>query len=214
MKQLDQSSFPRLWTLFQKLFGDQSVKLEAAKEMISECDLIVDFGCATGFMFPLYSSTFGCSYLGLDIDENALAVAKENFPTATFSSANLLDFNEYLEQYSSPVIIFSNVFHHMNDPDIRKLFWVLEQLPRHVRLIALDPEAKRRSYSIVFRSFHRLEKGDFRRSITEILNLCTENGLTVTKAYEFLGRAPIWPFGPTVQAWGLEFQADAARLSK
>lgn len=55
---LDQTSFPKLWNVFQRLFGDQKLKLSAVEMMIDESDLIIDFGCATGLMYPRYMSKY------------------------------------------------------------------------------------------------------------------------------------------------------------
>lgn len=202
---LDQTSFPKLWNIFQKLFGDQKVKLSAVVEMLDEVDLIVDFGCATGLMYPRYMNTFGTDYLGVDIDENALGVARTNFPTAEFSNTTIGSLHSRLEDYRNPCIILSNVLHHMDDAMTEEFLTDLSELPPHVKIVALDPEAKRKSYSLIFRFFHLLEKGDFRRSFPEIINLLIQKNFQITETFEFLGRAPIWPFGPTVQAWGLTF---------
>lgn len=203
---LDQTSFPRLWNIFQKLFGDQQVKLSAVATMIGECDFLIDFGCATGLMFPHYTKNFNSDYLGIDIDANALNVARTNFPEAEFSDAPLAALHGRLAEYNHPCVVLSNVLHHMDGSTLKDFLEVLAKLPPHSKIVALDPEFKRKSYSLVFRLFYLFEKGDHRRSLSKILNTLVPYDFKIEASYEFLGRAPIWPFGPTVHAWGLVFR--------
>lgn len=205
---LDQTSFPKLWNIFQKLFGDQKLKLSAVEMMIDEADFIIDFGCATGLMYPLYMSKFDADYLGIDIDENALNVAQLDFPNAEFVNAPLSSLIDRLNLYRKPCVILSNVLHHMDDIAVKELFTTLANLPHHVQIIALDPEAKQKGYSLIFKVFHRLEKGEFRRSLPEVLTLMAPFKFQIEKSSEFLGRAPIWPFGPTMRGWGLRMSTS------
>ena len=200
---LDQTSFPKLWNVFQRLFGDQKLKLSAVEMMIDESDLIIDFGCATGLMYPRYMSKYDADYLGIDIDNNALEIARLDFPNAEFINAPISSLSDRLNLYQKPCIILSNVLHHMDDAAVTELFMMLAELPSHVQIVALDPEAKQKGYSLVFRAFHKIEKGDFRRSLPQVLTLMAPFKFQIEKCDEYLGRAPIWPFGPTMRGWGL-----------
>ena len=147
---LNQTSFHKIWTGFQRLFGDGSVKLQADAVMIRNCDLLIHFGCSTGLMCPSCKSTFQSDYIGIDVDENALEVARDSYPDVEFSSLDRDALVAKVSSYDFPVLMLSNVLHHMYDLAVSDLFSFLRTMPSKLRVVALDPEAKRRSYSIIF----------------------------------------------------------------
>ncbi|EKE19912.1 MAG: hypothetical protein ACD_8C00086G0003 [uncultured bacterium] len=96
--------------------------LEFIKDYTHENDFILDFGCGNGRLFELIAQTAGVKYLGIDVSEKLIDLAKEKYGAdgATFQKINPNQSTIALKDDSFNTIYGIAVFHHFPSVEYRQ----------------------------------------------------------------------------------------------
>lgn len=122
-------NIPQIWDLIQAIFGDNGEKMRLYRSVIDKPGKLLDFGCANGNTFPIFSQF---EYYGCDINPVMINNAKKKyskFKNAHFSTVNILSKNFPTKGFSD--ILFGLTGHHLDDKTLLKLFAKLETLLSH-----------------------------------------------------------------------------------
>jgi 2-polyprenyl-3-methyl-5-hydroxy-6-metoxy-1,4-benzoquinol methylase len=75
---------------------------------------VLDFGCGTGLLAKYIPSKF---YIGVDIDQDSLDIAKKNSPGYTFLNTNKIGFNDIKQHGPFDTMVLMAVIEHIKEPD-------------------------------------------------------------------------------------------------
>jgi SAM-dependent methyltransferase len=107
---------------------------------VNEGDRILDLGCASASLWPLFKELLPKSVeiVGVDISTEMLKIAQENFPDNDFRIGSMLDIPA--DDGSFDVVIVSSAFHHINDAVLpNSLAEVYRVLEEHGVLVGREP---------------------------------------------------------------------------
>ncbi len=103
-------------------------------------DRVLDLGCASGPLWPLFSELFpdNVTLVGVDLSPEMLDIARKGFPDGDFREGSFLDIPSGPGEFD--VVIVSSAFHHIND---RYLPEALQEIARvldeHGMLVGREP---------------------------------------------------------------------------
>ncbi|HVI87094.1 MAG TPA: class I SAM-dependent methyltransferase [Dongiaceae bacterium] len=188
MPALSQTQFPRLWLLMQKTIGGNRSKQELVLRYYQKQPRILEIGCSVGNVSDAFRDYAEISYTGIDIDPNAIAVAKSRFhahPNFTFELRSLADLAAQGQQFD--YVIFAGILHHISD-DIAAT--MLADAMRVVapggQIVISEPEALRPTDNLIFRLFYNLEQGQFLRSRQHLERLVAASGAKISQVEDHL----------------------------
>lgn len=180
-KNLSQQSLPHLWLIFQHLFAPTSAKRQIALSYMGDSHTVLEVGCSLGIVADAFKRVEGIQYLGIDIDEQAIRMAKKKYSSylqMDFSSKNIEQLVKDGKQFD--YVIFANILHHVDDKKAQELLRTAAVLVRtNGTLLIMEPDTLRKGDSIIARLIHRLEKGLYRRPYDHLIALAKETGLTM-----------------------------------
>jgi SAM-dependent methyltransferase len=113
---LTQERFPRLWLLFQVIFGGTRAKKRLALKCLGDHKNVIEVGCSMGLLAPAFSDVPGLQYLGIDIDPQAIEHAKarsSDRANVTFSTQTMRELGEQGQSFD--YVLFANILHHVDD---------------------------------------------------------------------------------------------------
>lgn len=113
----------------ENVYGSQK-RLRWIVSHLRPDDVVVDFGCGTGFMVTLPLARLGFGVIGLDDDEPSLAYGRRLFEAAGLDPGRLRGGRLADQSLEPDVIIASEVLEHIPDP---VLGGVLDQMSRKLR---------------------------------------------------------------------------------
>ena len=169
---LSQERFPALWHLFQLALLNINQPRGFLARCIGGSTRIVDVGCATGKRIPsLLEAAPGASYLGLDIDENAIAFAMRANPACEFvgfkSIASLRNHIRFEAKKPDTTLILWDVVHHLSDFELDSL---IADCVGVTKVVVIDPIQVRDHQHFIAKLIYGLERGEFRRPLEELEN--------------------------------------------
>ena len=85
------------------------IKSDISKRKLRICD----FGCALGQSLPIFSDFFKTDISGIDFSEEAIKIAKNNYPNFKFY---IDDINNPSNNFKFDVLILSNILEHFKEP--------------------------------------------------------------------------------------------------
>jgi SAM-dependent methyltransferase len=86
-----------------------SVEKIILSKRVSSTDNIIEFGCGAGRIYNYLYNTLGCkNYLGLDISDEMLCIAKHKYPSGNFRYADIADIGLSVECHFSTVLFMHN----------------------------------------------------------------------------------------------------------
>jgi 2-polyprenyl-3-methyl-5-hydroxy-6-metoxy-1,4-benzoquinol methylase len=192
-----QSRFPYLWLAAQKMIGGTRDKSALVLRHYSNQHRIVEIGCSLGNLSDAYRGLDGISYTGVDIDNSAIAIARQRFAAQTnfqFEAVPVEELARRGDQYD--YVAIAGILHHVDDRTAIGIIASSWQItaPGGV-LIASEPEALRPADNAIFRLFYRLEEGQFLRSRQQLAGLFETAGVPVTSLEDHLVSPGIvtWP---------------------
>lgn len=181
---LTQQSHPRLWLLFQSVFGCHRDKRMLAMRYLPGHKNILEVGCSMGTVSAAFSRLKGIHYLGVDIDSQAIEFAKSRFSKfkhMEFSNISLEDLVKTGRKFD--YVLFANILHHVNDEDaIRLLQEAVKAVEKSGQMIIMEPDILGEREPLLVRMTYRLERGQYRRSLDQLLKIVREAGITVKTA--------------------------------
>lgn len=154
--------------VFLRYFSTYNARLAAAKKLcrmfVLPGDYILEIGCGVGIIAKSLAPLAG-SYLGLDLSEKAIAVARQYVPTVSFYAGNILTFSLHTR---FDAILLIDVVEHLSD-----LCTTFKKLEAHLsdrgRIIISCPTAGMINH--LRKTGQKLQLIDNAISIRDILNV-------------------------------------------
>lgn len=206
MALLTQERFPRLWNSFQYFFGDYNLKYELNSPFVENFQTIVEVGCSTGELAAKFSSHSFVRYVGVDIDPKAVETAKSldldnryEFVVADITKSDEI----IIDDPETTLILLASMIHHISDDQLLDLLHSLRHHLKGASVVISDPELERATYSWRARFFYRLERGNYRRSLVEVLNILVEIGIPILRVSEGNGRPRAALRRPSATMWSI-----------
>ncbi|MFA5792625.1 MAG: class I SAM-dependent methyltransferase [Candidatus Gracilibacteria bacterium] len=115
--------------MYQTIF-DYKEQFEFFNKLLRtyKCKKILEIGCGSGNLAPFFLKS-NYNYLGLDLNKEMLAIAKEVAPKAKFIKADMRSFN--LKQKFDAIIIPGRSFTYMTKN--KDVMMALEQIHKHLK---------------------------------------------------------------------------------
>ena len=181
---LSQTNFPRLWLLMQKTIGGNADKKSLAVEHYDGQKRVLEIGCSVGNISEVFTQFPGISFTGIDIDGNALTLARQRFASIDnfrFTEISLEKLSQMGEKFD--YVLFAGILHHVNDATASRLLQFAHAcLDSEATLVVYEPEAISSSDGWLLRIFCRLfEQGAFLRSRSELVALVEAAGISLEK---------------------------------
>lgn len=174
-----QTNFPRLWLGFQRIVGGNKDKQKLALKHYEGQRRVLEIGCSVGNVSAVFSRFPDIEFTGIDIDESALALARErlgHLKNFKFINISLSDLAKIDEKYD--YIIFANILHHVDDATALDLLKDVQKVSAEgSTLIIMEPEKSRQDYGPLFKFFYLLEKGLYRRDREDLIRLVEAAGI-------------------------------------
>lgn len=172
--------YPFLYHNWQRLFVAQkrSAVLRAMSEELNSKNKlkVLDAGCGTGQLTPMFLDTTKYEYTGVDNDINTIKYASFLFPTYNFMVVDIRENLPFKNKYD--LIIVQSVFHHMAQNDVRRTL----QTMKHVldvsgEIIIQDivhPENLSKKEMLLQKQLIRYDRGSYCRAAHELESLASE----------------------------------------
>lgn len=146
-------------------------RIEKVKELLDLNHSILDVGCGGGAYFHLAEKVE--QYIGIDIDPEVLAYAKERSERMELTNIQLFASLEEAVLPESPDILLMEVIEHMSKDEAKQLLQQLLQLPFH-RLILSTPNKDFNPFYGMSEEQKRHEDHQFELTATEFKQWLTE----------------------------------------
>jgi len=181
---LTQQSHPRLWLAFQATFGATRDKRDIALSFLQDRERVLEIGCSLGVVAEAFRDRTSVRYLGIDIDEQAIRQVRERFessPHMEFLAQSLQDLVRQGRRFD--YVLFANILHHVDDEMASNL---LRQAAAAVDtngiIVLMEPDVLHARDGWLVRFLYRLERGQYRRPIQELVRLATDAGIRLARA--------------------------------
>lgn len=183
---LSQKNYPVLWLLFQQIFGANDAKRRLAIRFLAQHKDVLEIGCSLGVVSQAFRNVTGISYLGIDVDERAIAYANKKFANASHMHFSKIELNALAESGKSfDYILFANILHHVNDAEAVRLLGSAKKLLRDGgAMVVMEPDILHGSDSLLVKLMYHFEQGEHRRSSAHLVKLMHEAGLSADEAFE------------------------------
>jgi len=162
---LTQERFPKLWLLFQSIFGATREKKRLALKYLGDHRNVIEIGCSLGVLGRAFAGVPNLRYLGIDIDRQAIEHAKLRFAdheNLSFSTQTMRELSDQGRTFD--YVLFANILHHVDDAT------AIDLIRDAARLVApggtmviIEPDILRPDDSLLVCSLYKLERGRFRR---------------------------------------------------
>ena len=159
---------------------------------------ILEIGCSVGNVSMAFRQFPNISFVGLDIDSDAISVAQSIFrsdPRFRFIGGTAHSLIGQQEPFD--LVLLAGVLHHVNDVDATDLISTAAQLLAPAgTLVISEPEPPRATDSWLVRLFGVLERGQWLRKMDDLITLIrlAQPSLVVTNAETYL-------ISPSVFGW-------------
>ena|SRR5213594_996001 len=196
---INQHRAPRLWLLFQNLFGGNADKKRLVRWLCRTVGNVLEVGCSVGNIADAFRMTSTVQYVGLDIDDAAVAVARLRFRNDSRFTFVCDELERYARQNGSrfDVVLFAGVLHHVDDSTAGRLLRTGGGLLRsdgYLVIVEPLPATVAAPWLVSF-YVNSLEQGRFVRDEGALRHLVEGAGLAISNAQ----RVPIhatplrWP---------------------
>ena len=180
---LTQERFPKLWLLFQMIFGATFEKKRLALKHLGDHKNVIEIGCSLGVLGHAFAEVPGLRYLGIDIDPQAIEHAKARFAgekNLSFSTQTMRELGDQGRTFD--YVLFANILHHVDDPTAVNLIRDASRLVAPGgTMVVIEPDILRPDDSLLVRSLYKLERGRFRRPPAGYERLMNEAGVHPTE---------------------------------
>lgn len=93
-----------------KFYISERITLE---KVLPHVKTVTDIGCLNGDAYKAISEKYDVSYLGIDVDKDAIQLAQQRYPNARFAVGDFMD--ESFTQEKSDLVFALNLFDHFED---------------------------------------------------------------------------------------------------
>jgi ubiquinone/menaquinone biosynthesis C-methylase UbiE len=182
MALLTQSRFPRLWLLMQNMIGGKKSKQALATEHYHGQKRVLEIGCSVGNISSAFCAFPDVVFTGIDIDPNAIDLAKRrfrNYPNFSFSITSLEELSRQDKKFD--YVLFAGILHHVNDDDgLRLLSDAMRCAASGGQLVICEPEALKASDGWFLHFFYsKFEQGNFLRLREDLIRLVERAGIAL-----------------------------------
>jgi cyclopropane fatty-acyl-phospholipid synthase-like methyltransferase len=179
---LTQGRFPRLWLLMQHTIGGTPCKQALATEHYHGQKRVLEIGCSAGNISSAFCAFPDIEFTGIDIDPQAIELAKHRFrdyPNFSFSLLSLEELSRQGKKYD--YVLFAAMLHHVSDDDgLRLLRDAVKCTSSRGQLVIFEPEKLRASDGWFLHFFYaNFEQGVFLRFREDLLRLVESAGITL-----------------------------------
>lgn len=108
---------PAIYDLIQLVLTGGFMKPVSESIKQAKNKRILDLGCGTGDLIKFLNPS---EYIGLDINQNFIKIAKKKYPDFRFIVADITKVRLPKEKFDYVIIV--NVLHHLKDIQVKKLF--------------------------------------------------------------------------------------------
>ena len=169
-----QSRFPRMWLLMQNTIGGKACKQALATEHYREQKRVLEIGCSVGNISEAFLAFPNISFTGIDIDPQAIVLAKKRFrhaPNFKFTLSSLEELSRSGEYFD--YVLFAGMLHHVSDTTALQLLRdAVKCTASGGQLVIYEPEAIRPGDGWLLRYFYaHFEQGTFLRSRDDLKRL-------------------------------------------
>jgi len=197
---LTQSNFPRLWLLFQQLFGCTKDKRSIALSAYNGQRQILEIGCSVGNIADAFRSLPEASYTGIDIDGNAINVARQRFVGTNFRFLEESVQDHATSESRYDYILVAAMLHHVDDATAVDILRSTRSLSSPGGIVLIyDPDTLTPTDPALVRWYYKLERGKFRRPHTESEALIQNAGLRIRDKRFFSMRPGLPGFPPVAR---------------
>jgi SAM-dependent methyltransferase len=197
-------NIPQVWDLIQTIFGDNSEKMRLYRSVIGKPGKLLDFGCANGNTFPIFSQF---EYYGCDIDPVMIDNAKKKF--SKYKNAHFLTVDILSKKFPTngfDNILFGLTGHHQDDETLLKLFAKLGTLlGENGKIHYFDSIRSPQTDHLATKLLIYLDRGKFIRHKSEYVNIKKKlsNKLKITREYIYQVTNTFFP-QPKYLYWRIE----------
>lgn len=191
-----QSRFPWLWLAAQYLIAGYFDRRRHIRKHYCGQKAVLEVGCSVGIDSGVFSHAK--RYLGIDIDEKAVKMARARFAgnlTMSFEAADIRHLNPETIQFD--YILFCGTLHHIPDTDARAVLDHAAKLLTDGGIIVVIDYAPHANPGWLERLILKLEDGHYVRDCNALLDLlhsvkrCEIADLTIFKNAAFLLPWPV-----------------------
>ena len=191
-----QQASPWLWLLAQRTIGGTPDKTAILKRHHHGEKRVVEVGCSIGNIARGLIGEPGIQYVGLDIDEGALAFARKWFaphPGFSFANQSLQDLAATGARFD--LVCVTGVLHHVPDAvAVAMLEGARAVAAPGARLLMFDPIPLRPGDGPVYGVIHKLEQGEYLRTPERLRDMITQAGFVIEEETEVA-------IGPGIVPW-------------
>ena len=185
---LNQSRFPRLWLLFQRLIGGskdkQALALSALSMIGGQKKHILEIGCSVGNIADAFRSLPHIRYTGIDIDQSVIEVAQSRFAGTEFQFLHESMEEHILKKMRYDYILVAGMLHHVDDKTALEILKQTMPLSKPETIILVyDPATLDKTDPFYMHWFYKLEQGQFMRDEKSTEKLITAAGMTICKRH-------------------------------
>lgn len=184
LKKLTQQSYPRLWLVFQALFGATRDKQRIALSFLSGRKQVLEIGCSLGVVSAVFREKASICYLGIDIDEQAIRYAQKRFeayPHMQFATQSLEALVKSGRRFD--YVLFANILHHVDDELATVLLrYAFKAMSGAGVIVLMEPDVLHPDDGLLVRALYQLERGQFRRPLKDLIALAEGVGIRITEA--------------------------------
>lgn len=168
----------------QKVIGGNASKQILATEYYRNQPRVLEIGCSVGNISEAFLRYPEITFTGIDIDEKALAVARQRFKDIgnfRFSLCSLQELSKAGERFD--YVLFAGMLHHVDDETAELLLRdALNCTAANGSIVIYEPEAVRDQDGWFFRLFYALfEQGAYLRSRDALETLVTRAGVNLDR---------------------------------
>lgn len=168
----------------QKTIGGNACKQALAIEYYRGQRHVLEIGCSVGNISSVFRRYPDVDFTGIDIDANALVLARRRFADARnfrFTLTSLEDLAQAGDQFD--YVLFAGMLHHVDDATAMRLIQAaLHCMAPGGALVIYEPEAVRDGDGWFFRVFYALlEQGAYLRSRRALEDLVTRAGVALER---------------------------------
>lgn len=157
---------PFLWTLSQKIFGDDKQKMQLYRSVFPNKGKLLDFGCSNGNTFPAFSDF---NYYGFDNDGTMIDDAKSKYrkyKSAHFIKIDILKQKSKVRNFD--FILFGLTGHHLDNKTLIAIFAKLSTLLKTGgKLFYFDSIRDKKNDSLLLTTILNMDQGKFIRTLGE-----------------------------------------------
>ncbi|MCC5993131.1 MAG: class I SAM-dependent methyltransferase [Rhodobacteraceae bacterium] len=191
-----QQASPRLWLLAQRLIGGTPDKQAILRNQYQGEKRVVEIGCSIGNVARILLGQPDLSYLGLDIDEGALAFARQWYakhPAFGFANRSFQDLAAEGAEFD--LVCVTGVLHHVPDNVAQQMLdGARAVLAPSGRVLMFDPIPLRAGDGPVYGLIHRLEQGEYLRDPATLRAMMQKAGFIIDHEEEVA-------IGPGATSW-------------